>query len=256
MPADPKKRRLFRILRRTKDTAEAGSASVTPEVWAAHGRAAGSAREAALAVQRMTSSLAQQRGAVDSAADRARSLGARAVDLAASFARVNDSFERLALVALNAGLEAARLGDQAGHGLALVAEEVRAHVGRGTESARELSGALGEISNDLAQVGGHVERAREASTDVAHEVARAGSAISDAERGLADIGERMTKVTGTDPETAKAIADAEEHARALVGSLATLSGKVPRALLVRALRPALEPLLRLLDPDAADEEGP
>lgn len=256
MPGDPKKRRLFHLLRRSKSTADAATGATGAEVWAAHGRALGGVRDAALAIQKMTSILAQGRGAVDAAADRARSLNARALDLGASFTRVTDAFERLGLVALNAGLEGARLGDQAGHALSLVAEEVRAHAARGAESARELSGALGEIGGDLGQVGAHVDRAREASSELGQEVARTGSAVADAERALGEISERMKQATGTDPETAKAMSEAEQHARALVGSLATLSGKVPRSLLVRALRPALEPLLRLLDPDSADEEEP
>ena len=60
------------------------------------------------------------------------------------------------------------------------------------------------------------------------------------------MGERVKKATGSDPEAVRAIAEASERARALVASLAALSGKVPRALLLSALRPALEPLARLL----------
>jgi hypothetical protein len=56
----------------------------------------------------------------------------------------------------------------------------------------------------------------------------------------------------------KAIAETADNARALVASLGALSGKVPRNLLLSALRPALDPLARLLADEEAgdpDEEG-
>jgi len=91
---------------------------------------------------------------------------------------------------------------------------------------------------------------------VTQDSARVAGATSDADAALSDIGERVKRTTGSDPEAVRAIAEASERARALVGSLSVLSGKVPRALLASALRPALEPLVRLLgdeDPDDAAE---
>jgi hypothetical protein len=61
----------------------------------------------------------------------------------------------------------------------------------------------------------------------------------------------MRKTTGSDPETARAVAEATEHARALVSALGALSGKVPRGIVVGALRPMLDPLARLLEGDDA-----
>jgi hypothetical protein len=66
------------------------------------------------------------------------------------------------------------------------------------------------------------------------------------------MGERVKKTTGSDPEAVRALAEASERARALVTALASLSGKVPRALLVGALRPVLEPVARLL---VEEDEG-
>ena len=97
--------------------------------------------------------------------------------------------------------------------------------------------------------GGALDRAREASAEVAQEAAKVGGASADAERALAEMSDRLKNTTGSDPETARAISDAAEHARALVSALGSLSGKAPQALVVTALRPVLEPLLRLLDGD-------
>ncbi len=242
--ADDPKKRLFRLLGRKAKGTDEGAAEA--DLWLAHGRATGRIKEASLAIQRIASTLAQQRTAVDAVADRSRAAALRAQDLGASHARLADTFERLSLVALNAGLEGARLGEQAGHPLVLVSEEVRGHAQRGGETARELSSSLAEIAAELGSVGANLERAREASADVAQEAARASSAVTDGERALAEISDRLKATTGTDPETALAVREAEEHARALVATLGNLSGKVPRAFVARTLRPVLAPLLRLI----------
>jgi methyl-accepting chemotaxis protein len=208
-----------------------------------------SVRETGEAAQRIASHLAKQRSVVDALADRARGVSARSADLAAGFGRLKETFARLELVALNAGLEGARLGEGPGQALGLVSEEIRAQATRGTEACRELGTALGEIGSELGQVHTSLDRAREAATEVAQEVARVGGASADAERALGEMGDRLRKTTGSDPETARAIADATEHARALVAALGSLTGKAPQAIILAALHPVLEPLLRLLDGD-------
>ena len=208
-------------------------------------------RESGEAAQRIVSHVAKQRGTVDALADRARAVSARATDLGASFHRLVDAFARLELVALNAGLESARLGEGPGHALGLVAEEVRAQATRGSEASRELSTALAEIGAELVQVNSGLDRAREAGAEVAQEASRVGVASADAERALGEIREKLTKTMGSDPEVARAIAEVAEHARSLVEALARTTGKVPQAVLAAALRPVLEPLERMLEGEDA-----
>ena len=254
MPSGPEKRRLFRLLRRSRPAGSVGGRSAVEEsaLWAAHERAATAIRDSGEAAQRIASHVAKQRGTVDALADRARAVSARANDLSASFGRIVDSFARLELVALNAGLEGARMSEGPAQALGLVADEVRAQATRGSEASRELSAALAEIGSELVQVNASLDRAREAAAEVAQEAARVGGASADAERALGEIGDRFKRTTGSDPETSRAIAEATEHARALVGALGILSGKVPQALVASALRPVLEPLARMLEGD--DEE--
>jgi methyl-accepting chemotaxis protein len=254
--AEKPKRRLFRLLRRgSRDTTAAAGRTAVEEsaLWGAHQRASTSIRETAEAAQRIASHLAKQRSVVDSLADRARGVSTRSTDLATGFARLKETFARLELVALNAGLEGARLGEGPGQALALVSDEIRAQATRGSEACRELGAALGELGSELGQVHGSLDRARETSTEVAQEVARIGGASADAERALTEMGERLKKTTGSDPETARAIADATEHARALVAALSSLTGKAPQTIVLAALHPVLEPLLRLLDGDGDGE---
>jgi methyl-accepting chemotaxis protein len=213
------------------------------------------ARDAGSAAQRIASSAARQRAAIDVVADRSRTLSSRAVELQTVFARSLDAFDRLGLIALNAGLDGARLADVEGRQLALVADEVRAQSSRGAEAARELGAGLGQLVAELAQLESHVGQAQGVVAEVTQDSARAAGAASDAEAALLDVAERVKKATGSDPEAVRAVAEASERARALVASLGALSGKVPRALLVGALRPAMEALVRLLAEDEP-EGGP
>jgi hypothetical protein len=252
------RRRLFRLWRRTAKTVGVASGIGTADeaaLFGAHEKALAGSRAASDAVQRIASTLAKQRGAVEATIDKSRAIEGRANDVVLALARLTQLFERLGLVALNAGLEGARLPEQGGAALRLVSDDVRAHAISGQESSRDLGNALAELASDLGQLLTSLERAREASTDAAQEAARASAAAADAERAVADMGEGLKKATGSDPETVRAIAEATEHARALVTSLGALSGKVPQALVAGAIRPVLEPLVRMLDGegDIADE---
>jgi methyl-accepting chemotaxis protein len=252
------KLRLLRLLRRAAKSAHARASEgdVDPNaIWLAHQRTLTVVREGAESTQRIASSVAKQRGTVDALGDRARAAVARTQELSTAFARVVDAFDRLGLVALNAGLEGARLGESGGRPLLLVSDEVRTQAARGGESARELATTLGEIGGEMGHIGGQLDQVRELASDVSHEAARASAAAAEADRVLLEMQEGLKRTTDRDPETVMAIAEAGEHARALVGSLGALSGRVPKAILVTALRPMLEPLARLLaEEEAADEE--
>jgi methyl-accepting chemotaxis protein len=194
----------------------------------------------------MASTAAKQRAAAESLADRAHAVAARAQELATSFTRITDAFERLGLVALNAGLEGARLGEVAGRALLLVSDEVREQAVRGSDSARELSTTLTEVGAEITRLHAIISQARQTSGDASQEAALVAAASGEAERALVEIGARIRKATGNDPETVRVLAVANEQARGLMTSLATLDGTVARAQLLHALGPALEPLARLL----------
>jgi methyl-accepting chemotaxis protein len=258
MPADPPSQRLLRLLRRTsKSNRGAGVRSPIEDgaLWSAHERALVRTRDAGSAAQRIGGTAGRYRVAVDALADRVHTASSRSSELQSSFMRVVDAFDRLGLVALNAGLEGARLGEAEGRQLALVSDEVRAQSSRGAEVARELAGALSQLTADLGQLEAQVAQAQAVVAEVTQDSARAAGAASDAEAALVDIGDRVKKATGSDPETVRAIAEASERARALVSSLSALSGKVPRTLLVGALGPVLAPLARLLSEEEPELAG-
>ncbi|MGH7269458.1 MAG: hypothetical protein ACREJ3_03425 [Polyangiaceae bacterium] len=184
-------------------------------------------------------------------ADRTHALSSRAAEIKTSFSRVIDAFERLALIALNAGLEGARIGEAEGRQLALVSDEVRAQSVRGGDAMRDLMTTMGSFTAELAQVESNVGLAQAVVGEVAQDASRAAGAASDAESALVDVGDRLKKATGSDPDAVRAIAEASEKTRALVAALASLRGKVPPSILASALKPALEPLANLL----AEGEG-
>jgi methyl-accepting chemotaxis protein len=251
------KGRFFRLWRRTTDGGKVAR-SITEEgaLWAAHAHAQASTTQAADAAERAVASTAKQRASLDAGTDEARALLSRVDDLQRQVTRLGEAFDRLNVVALNAGLEGARLGEVAGKPLALVSEDVRAQAERGSETSREISKTFADCSRELGAVGTRFDDARGHGADVTQNASVAAAAAADAARALTDLGERLRRATGSDPETAQAVAQATEHARALVTALGTLSGRVPRALLTNALRPVLEPLVRsLFEDDGADSEA-
>jgi len=256
MSADLPKHRVARLLESVGANPGAEGAAVQDgALWSAHERASVRTRDAGAAAQRIAATAVRQRGAIDAVADRARALSARAAELQAGTSRVIDAFERLGLVALNAGLEGARLGAAEGRALALVGDEVRAHASRGGDAARELSTSLAQVAVEFGHLESNVGQAQSVVAEVTQDAARAAGAATDVEGALIDMGERVKKVTGTDPAAVRAVVEAGERARALVASLTALSKTVPQGLLASALYPILEPLVSMLEANQRETEG-
>jgi len=256
MPPPTRARTLASLLRRSaKNKSDAATPMDDGLAWSAHGLAVSRSRDAAEAAQAIAAHVAKQRAAADVLHDRVHTAAARAQELAGGFGRVTDAFERLGLVALNAGLEGARLGEAQGRSLLLMSDEVRTHVARGGESTRELTAALGDIAADVNKLQTYVDQVRQGATDASQEAARVGAAATEAERAIVDLGSRLEQATGSDPATAKLVADAGAHAKALATALGALGAAAPPRLVMSALRPILEPLARLLSSPEADQEA-
>lgn len=250
------RRRFLRLLRRTAKGAPGSAASRNASeenaFWRAHEQASTRAHEASEAARQISATIARHGASVDTLADRTRAAAGRAQDLRTVFTRVSEVFERLNIVALNAGLEGARLGEAAGRAVGLVSDEVRTHAARGNASVSELSASLGEIADELKSLHVALDGAREATATVAEQAARAANSSSEAERALQEIESRIRATTGSDPRAARAIAEASEHARALVTAIGGLSEHVPQEVWIEALRPTLEPLVGVLGEPPAD----
>lgn len=259
----PRRRRWIEVLRRTAGVADEGgrgpsAALDDAALWAAHERASAGAKDASARAEKLAAAVTRQRAHIEGAAERASLIAARSEGLGPGAARVTEAFERLGVVALNAGLEGARAGEAQGRALLLLSEEIRANVVRGADAAAELGRAVDEIAGESAEVRRQIERSRLEVSEVGQEAAQLQAAASAAARSLDDLGARMRKATGIDPEMARVVALAAEHARGLMTALSTLSTASQSGPVLGALRPVIVPLVRLLgeiEARAPDSEG-
>lgn len=250
----PRRRRWIEVLRRTagvgsEEGAERAQTAALDDagLWSAHQQAARALGEASARAERVAASAARQRPMTEGAAERAAAVAARSEGLTAGAARVIESFERLGVVALNAGLEGARLTEPHGRALLLLSEEIRANVARGADAAEQLSRAVDELSSEAGEARRQIERSRSEAAEVGQEAAHLHAATHEAQRSLDDLGARLRKATGIDPEMARLVAQASDHARGLMTALSALATSAPGAPLLGALRPVTAPLSRLLE---------
>jgi hypothetical protein len=237
----PRRRRWMEVLRRTTGVGGLGGeddgrvpsgALDDAALWAAHERASASLKESSARAERVAATVARQR--------------ARSEGLGPGAGRVAEMFERLGVVALNAGLEGARAGEPQGRALLLLSEEIRANVVRGAEAAGELARAVDEIAAESAEVRRQIERSRVEVSEVGQEAAQLQAAAASASKSLDDLGARLRRATGIDPEMARVVALAAEHARGLMTALSALSTAAQAGPVLGALRPVIRPLVRLL----------
>jgi hypothetical protein len=261
----PRRRRWIEVLRRTAGVASDDDRSRPPSaalddaaLWSAHEHATTALTEVSAKAERVAASAARQRPLIEGASERASLVAARAEGLSAGVARVMESFERLGVVALNAGLEGARIAEPHGRAMLLLSEEIRANVARGADAAEQLARTVDEISGEAAASRSHVERSRAEAAEAGQEAAQLHAATIAARRSLDDLGARLRKATGVDPEMARLAAQASDHARGLMTALSALATAAPGAPVLGALRPVIAPLARLLreiDAHADDDDG-
>lgn len=209
--------------------------------------AARKACESAVSItQTAGATAAQHRGSLEAAADQARLLEAREHDLDSAGKRLAETLERAKLLALNAALEGARLGEPAGKALVTVADEIRALVQRALEALDEQQGLLVQLEHERNKLEQLLEQARQRASVLADDLLHAQASQREARSALGELGLGLQRSTGTDPETARAVVQAADHARGLLTALTALSSRPQRGLVWRTLRPSIHPLLRLL----------
>jgi methyl-accepting chemotaxis protein len=215
-------------------------------LWRAHEQATGSSTQLVETTAQLLATTARQQGIIDAIGEVAHNADGRAGDLGEPMARLAASLDRLRLVALNVGLEGARLGDPAGRALTSVADEVRAQGDRGAEALQDAKTVLHEVTASWAQVRTRANDLRTMHAQAVTQVGSLQSLAQDVVRDIEDVGTWARKLSETDPETALILSQAADHARGLINALTSLGGRARRDLVRSALGPSLQPLARAL----------
>jgi ABC-type transporter Mla subunit MlaD len=204
-----------------------------------HGMAAEAVAAAQRAAERLEPLAAEHQGSLAVTADTVRLVAALGEDIRAASDQTRESIERARLIALNAGLEGARVGEPTGKALLAFGEEARGLLARALEAVEEQHSLLSQLQTEHGRLRDQLEHAHRRSADLGDQLAAAAAA-------RAQVDAALERVTGTDPETARALAAAARHARGLFEALSALSAHSRGRMLSRALGPSLEPIRRLL----------
>lgn len=208
------------------------------------GRALGVRREHARA---LGSGLSERSGEAEHVASLSRSLLARARDVRGAALAAREALEGVRLLALNSGLEGARLSDASSAALIRLSDEVRARCVQGMEALDELASLLEQSDRDRDKLRDAAVELEGALQSLEQKASEEQAGFADVDRALAELGESIERATGADPALAPLLASAAEHARGLASSLSQLGARDGAKLALRSLQPLLEPLLSVLD---------
>jgi len=239
-------RDVLRGLRRDSEPQSRSLLEAETALWTAHQAAAAGTASALEASVRVASASARQRKAIEALLETARSTRARADEAAPAASRLGDGLDRLRLVALNLGLEGARLSDSAGRALTTVSDEIRTWVDRSAEALADLQGSIDELRPASGRVVEHAERIRQAEAEIASSAAETQAGAQQASQSLEELARWASKLSKTDPETARVLGRAAEHAKALVADLSELHSASRGEIAHSVLEPIIEPLARLI----------
>ncbi len=229
------------------------------QLWAAHESALASATQIVESTAQLLDANSRERTVVDALMEAANVARGRADEVGGSMQRVAASFDQLRLVALNAGLEGARLGEPANRALAAVSDEIRVHAERGFEALADIQALLDEIRPALTQSTERVSQLRQTEASVTNQIARVQTLSQQTAQHVSAVGVFARRLSGTDPEDARVLAHAVDDGRSLLSAVSALKDKAQ----IQTARTALGPLVRSIaalldDPDAglSPEEPP
>jgi methyl-accepting chemotaxis protein len=156
------------------------------------------------------------------------------------------ALDRIKIVALNAGLEGARLGDLAGKALIAVSDELRNLTTRGLELLSEQASTVEQMEADRQRLVVLSERSQSQLSELESKLREALSTEQLNHQALSRFAGALQAATGLDVEAAAHLSQISEQARGLVELLTGLSKPEHQRAVRSALLPALEPLVAWL----------
>jgi hypothetical protein len=212
----------------------------------------GAIERARRALELVDAALDQARGSaargetqLDVVSDAAHGLPGRGREVRASLQLLYDALERAKLSALNAGLEAARLGDPAGKIVLELSGDLRELVAGALEALQTHVNVLGESERERERWLEGVAQAREIVGAVGTHLGALTQHRQELAAALGVLERAVAPVLGADPKTARLLLELGERGKALAESVAELA-RNPGGADDERLRQALLPLLEAL----------
>jgi ABC-type transporter Mla subunit MlaD len=209
-----------------------------------HARRALEAAEATLEQARGTAARGETQ--LDALGDAARGAPVRGREVRASLQHFYEALERAKLSSLNAGLEAARLGDPAGKIVLELAGDLRELVTGALEALDAHAALLAESERERERWLEGVAQARGTITSLAKFVGALGQQRQELVAAVGGVERAVAPVLGADPKVARLLLQVSEQSKALAQSVAALA-REPGAPGDDRVREALAPLLDALD---------
>jgi hypothetical protein len=176
--------------------------------------------------------------------DAARGAG-RGRDVRTSLQPLYEALERAKLGALNAGLEAARIGDPLSKVVMQLAADNRELVGRALEALEAHVTLLAESEREQERWVDGVVHARATFGALSADLTTLQRLRKEGQAAMVELDRALSPVLGTDPETARLLVGVGEQSAALARAVTELSargGAHTAARLKAALLPVLEAL--------------
>jgi chromosome segregation ATPase len=215
-------------------------------LFGAHHVANSSAERSVEQCAQASQALQQCRTQIETFADQARRLEVRLRDTRASATQLAEALDRIKLVALNTGLEGARLGESSGKALVAVADEVRALSSRGLDVVAAHIRLMEEAEAEQQKLLQAAELAQSQAMHLAAQLRQIHETQCDTVAAMAELEKNIERASGLDANAAADLQRVAEHGQGLISALEALSVSRRRRVVKSLLLPSIEPLLRTL----------
>lgn len=196
--------------------------------------------------QSSAAALSQQCGEIEVLSEWVRRLETNLREAKSHVDTLATALDRIKIVALNTGLEGARVGDIAGKALMAVSDELRTLTSRGLELLSEHVSTVEQMEADRQRLDVMTERIQAHLSDLEANLREAISSQRASGQLLLRLETALQQSTGLDPEAALRLGKISEQARELVALVSDLTKPAQQQALRGALLPALEPLFTWL----------